>query len=165
MDLRDFFHRRCSEMLVMEREVWQLTSVMAQESWQAELKRYFERHTEPKRQQISHLEQIVDELGGIIGSLEHPVLQSVRRLHRQFMELTPPPALIEINNALEAEKLTHLGIATYHGLVLLARELGEEEAARRLEQNLHAEEEMRDSLERLVPGLISDFGDQLHQAA
>ena len=165
MDLRDYFHRHSSEMLVMEREVWQFNSLMAQECWHAELKRYFERYNEPKRQQISHLEQIVDELGGVIGALEHPVMQSIRRLHRQFMELNPPQALIEINNALEAEKVVCYGIAAYADLILLARQLGEEGFTRMLEQNRHTEEEMRAVLEQLLPTLVADFGEQLRHAA
>jgi len=165
MDLRDYFHRRCSETLVMEREIWQLTSLMAQESRYPELKRYFERHNEPKRQQISNLEQIVDELGGIIGSLEFQLTQAMRRLHRQFIELNPPQALIELNNALDAEKMTWLGVSTYAGLVSLARELGEDGFARLLEGNLRLEEEMRDALEELRPRLLADFGEQLRHAA
>jgi ferritin-like metal-binding protein YciE len=152
-------------MLVMEREVWQLNSLMAQECSNPELKRYFERHNEPKRQQISNLEQIVDELGGVIGSLEHPVTQAMRRLHRQFLELNPPQALIEINNALEAEKIIALEMTGYAGLARLAHELKEEGFARLLEQNRHLEEEMSASLAELLPQVVKDFSDQLRHAA
>jgi len=165
MDMRDYFHRRCSEMLVMEREVWQMNSLMAQECGNPELKRYFERHNEPKRQQISNLEQIVDELGGVIGALEHPVTQAIRRRRRQFLEMNPPPALIEINDALETEKLVNLGAAGYSGLAVLARKLGEEGFVRLLEQNLRMEDEMRSSLEQLLPQMVTSFSDHLRHAA
>jgi len=165
MDLRDYFHRRCSELLVMEREVWQLNSLMAQECWAPELKRYFERHNEPKRQQISSLEQIVDELGGVIGPLEFPITQAMRRLHRQFLELNPPQALIEINDALEAEKMSTLEVTSYAELAALAHELGEEGFVRLLEQSRRVEEEMRASLEQLRPPLVAEFSEQLRFAA
>lgn len=165
MDMRDYFHRRCSEMLVMEREIWQLSSLMAQECGNPELKGYFEHHNEPKRQQISNLEQIVDELGGIIGPLEHPVTQGIRRLHRQFLELNPPQALIEVDDALDADKLCHLALSSYAGLLLLARNLGEEGFVRLLEHNQRAEEAMRSALQQLLPPLLTDFGEQLRHAA
>jgi len=165
MDLRDYFHRRCSELLVMEREVWQLHSVMAQESRRADLKGFFERHNGPKRQQISNLEQVVDELGGIIGALEHPVTQAFRRMHRQFMEINPPPALIDIHHALGANKLAHLEMAAYTEVIALARQLGEEQFTRMLEGNLRTEEEMRASLEGMLPEIISTGSDQLRRAA
>ncbi|MHB0939538.1 MAG: YciE/YciF ferroxidase family protein [Armatimonadota bacterium] len=165
MDLRDYFHRRCSEMLVMEREIWQLSSLMMQECGYPELKRYFEQHNEPKRQQISNLEQIVDELGGIIGQLEHPVTQGIRRMHRQFLELNPSQALIEVDDALDADKLNNLAVSAYAGLLLLARNLGEEGFVRLLEQNQRAEEEMRSTLQQILPRLVGDFGEQLRHAA
>ena len=165
MDLRDYFHRRCSEALVMERDIWQLSSLMGQECWHAELKRFFERHNDPKRQQISNLEQIVDELGGILGPLDHPVTQAIRRLHRQFLETNPPQALIEVNNALEADKAIHLELAIFAGLIELADELGEEGFTRLLAQDRQIEEEMRAALAAVLPGVLHDFGDQLRHAA
>jgi len=165
MDMRDYFHRRCSEMLVMEREVWQLNSLIAQECSSQELKRYFERRNKPKRQQISNLEQIVDELGGVIGALEHPVTQAMRRQHRQFLEMNPPLALLEINDALETEKMINLEVSGYAGLALLAHELGEEGFVRLLEQNRRMEEEMHSSLEQLLPQAVADFSNQLRHAA
>lgn len=165
MDLRDYFQRQCSEMLTMERETWQLYSIMAQESDQAAVKQYFERNSEPKRRQISYLEQIVDELGGFVGALEYPVTQSFRRLHRQFLEMNPSRALIDINAVLEADKLLSLGTATYADLLMLARQLDEEQMARVLEDNLHAEEAMRKSLDDMLPTLLSELGGQSRKAA
>ncbi len=165
MDLRDYVHRRCSDLLVMERDIWQLTSLMGQESGHAELKRFFERHNDPKRQQISNLEQIVDALGGILGSLEYPVTQSMRRLHRAFLETAPPQALVEVNNALEASKLFHLELAAYAGLIGLSRELGEEAMTRLLDANRQIAAEMCTALDALIPGLIHGFGEQLRSAA
>lgn len=149
----------------MEREIWQIFSLMAQECRHSGLKGYFEQHNEPKRQQISNLEQIVDELGGIIGPLEHPTIQSLRRMYRQFLELNPPQALIEVEDALDADKLNALAASACAGLLLLARHLGEEGFARLLEQNLRAGEEMRASLQQLLPRLLADFGEQIRFAA
>lgn len=165
MDLRDFFHRRCSETLVMEREIWQLHSLMAQECRQPALKQFFERWNAPKRQQISALEQIVDELGGIIGLLEHPVTQAARRQHRAFAEQLPPQALVELHDTVEADQLAGLALSTYRSLILLARQLHETGFGRLLEQNLHIEEEMRDALAHLQPDLVTTLGEQLKHAA
>lgn len=165
MDLRDYIHRRCSDLLVMERDIWQLSSLMAQESGHPELKRFFERHNAPRRQQISNLEQIVDALGGILGPLEYPVTQSVRRLQRAFLETAPPPALIDLHNALESAKLLHLELATYTGLIGMAKELAEDDMARLLEANRRTAEEMRIALDALLPDIIRDSGEQLRFAA
>jgi len=165
MDLRDYFHRRCSELLVMEREVWQLQRVMAQESGRADLKTLFEEQNAPKRQQISRLEQVVDELGGITGALEHPMAQAARRMYRQFMESNPPRALIDIQQALETDKLVDLTMASYRGLIALARRLGEETLVHLLRDNLETEKALRTRLDDLLPGVLNEDNEQLRPAA
>lgn len=165
MDLRDYFHRRCSDALVMERDIWQLCSLMSQECGHAELKRFFERHNDPKRQQINNLEQIVDELGGILGPLDQPVTQAMRRLHRQFIETAPPQPLVELHNALETDRAIHLELAVFTGLIGLSKELREDSFTRLLELNHQIEEDMRAALAALLPGVLRDFGHQLRHAA
>ena len=64
MNLWDYFQLACSEMLVMERDIWQMQNLMMRESRNPALKEAFAHHGAATRQQISHLEQIIDQLGG-----------------------------------------------------------------------------------------------------
>lgn len=165
MDLRDFMLLRCSEMLVMERDIWQMNNMMARECHNPRLKDALERHSEPTRQQISNLEQVVDRLGGMTGPDESPVTQGMMRAHRLFIDMKPPQNLIDINDALEGDKVEHMEIAGYTGLIALARQLGENDIAQLLQQNLQGEEQMRSRVESDLPSLLSELGGSGRMAA
>lgn len=154
MDLREYFRLRCSEMLAMERDVWQINSLLIRETADPRLKMAFERHNEPIRWQISNLEQVVDQLDGVVGPEEHPMTQGMMRAHHQFMTLNPTQALIDLHHALEGDKLLHLEIASYIGLISMARHLGEEDFVRLLTQNLESDQRMSTLLENELPALM-----------
>ena len=164
-DLREYFRLRVSELLVMERELWLLTNTMAQECHTPALKEMLMRHSDPTRQRISNLEQVADRLGGVVGPLEHPITQAMIRAHRQFIEMHPSPQLIDIQNALTSEEAAHWEEAIYHGVLMLARLLGEHEIVPLLEQNRLNEEHLRAKDDGMLPTLISDLTAQLRRAA
>lgn len=165
MDMREYFRLRCSEMLVMERDIWQMNNLMARESKNPRLAEALTRHSEPTRQQISNLEQVVDQLGGMTGPEESPVTHGLMRAHRLFMDLNPSQELIDIHNALEGDKVEHMEIAAYTGLIALARQLNETEIVQLLQQNLHGEEQMRARVESDLPSLLAEVSEQQRRAA
>lgn len=165
IDLRDYFQLRCSEMLVMERDIWQMNNLMSRECQNRRIKESFERHNEPTRQQISNLEQIVDRLGGMTGPDENPVTQGMMRAHRLFMEMNPPQELIDVNDALEGEKTEHLEMASYTGLITLAQQLDEDEIVQMLQQNFQSEKKMCGLLEDETPVLFSQQNEEKRKAA
>jgi len=157
MDLRDYFLLRCSDTLVMERDIWQMNNLMTREVEDLRLKEILQRNSIPTRQQISNLEQVVDGLGGFAGPEENPVTQGMIRAHRLFIELIPPQYLIDIHDALEATKIENMEIAAYNGLINLARLLGEDVFVPMLQQNLAWEERMRKREESELPSLLEDL--------
>ncbi|HEY3380039.1 MAG TPA: DUF892 family protein [Armatimonadota bacterium] len=165
LDLRGYLQWRCSEMLVMERDMWNLRNLMARETHDARLKEALARDSEPIRQQISHLEQIVDKLGGLLGPDEHPVTQGMLRAHRQFMALEPSAELRDIHHALEADKIAHFTLSGYQALITLARHLGEEDIARVLQDDTQHDERMCTILEGLTPEVFSAYDRQARRAA
>lgn len=165
MDLREYFQRRCSEMLVMEREVWRLTNLMAQECRDASLKTLFENRNLPARHRISNLEQIVDRLGGIVGPEDDPLTLAILRRHRLWVEEHPPQALLDVHDMLEGDMLAHLAIAGYRALLAVARQLDEAAIAELLEENLRNEDELHAALTRRTPELLRELDQQLRRAA
>lgn len=165
MDLRDFFRLRCSQMLISERDIWQMNNLLSRQSHSPRLKEMLAAHSEPTRQQISNLEQVVDRLGGVIGPEESPLTQGLLRAHRQFMEMNPPQELIDLYNGLESEKTEYFEMASYRQLIAMARHLGEDEVATMLEQNLHGEERMAEMLNGELPTLMLAFNREGRKAA
>lgn len=154
-DLYAYLRQSCSETLQMQREIWQLQVLMTEQSRNAGLKRLLEEAGTPTRHAISNLEQVVDALGGMEG-LELDPLRSMLNAHQHFMERNPSRELADIHNALQSEKLKALAVATYRGLIPLARHLGEERLVGLLEDCLRVEDEQRQRLERAIPTLLSE---------
>ena len=165
MELRDYFRIRCSELLIMERDVWLLLNLMAQESAAPALKEMLAQRGDPARQRISNLEQIADRLDGVTGPQEQPLSQAMIRAHRQLLELRPPRQIVDIQNALLTDEIEAFFVAAYTGLLALARQLGEQEIAPLLEQNLLSEEHLRAKADSELPVLLSDLSAQLRRAA
>lgn len=181
MDMRQYLAFRCSEMLKMERDILQMNNIMAGEVQQGELKQQFQRHSGTTEQQIRNLEQAVDRLGGapqsssVIGQVTEalgvtsdqgtPVTKGMMQEHKMFMGLNPPQSLIDLNDALEGDKVEHLEMASYHGMIALAQQMGEQDIVALLRQNLQGEEQMCSTIEKDVPALLSQFGGQGRAAA
>ncbi|MHB9133004.1 MAG: DUF892 family protein [Armatimonadota bacterium] len=157
MDLRDFFRLRCSAMLVTERDIWQMNNVLVRECRHPQVKEILERENEPARVQISHLEQVVDQLGGIIGPEGSPEMQGLLHAHRLFMEMNPPQQLLSLNAAIESIKMKHLEIAGYLPLIEIARQLNEQALATLLQENLESDQRMLTELEQLLPQLLTEL--------
>jgi ferritin-like metal-binding protein YciE len=165
MNLRDYFQLRCSEMLIAERDILKMNQLMTQEVQHSRLKEMFQRHADPTKQQIENLERVVDRLGGPIGPSENPVTQGMMRAHQMFMETNPPQNLIDIHNALEGDKVEHLELVSYQGLIALAQQLGEQELVQLLQENRTGEDQMRSRLESDLPSLLSELGGHGRMAA
>lgn len=177
MDTRQYLAFRCSEMLQLERGILQMNNKMAQEVQTPQLKEQFQRHNGTTEQQIRNLEQVVNRLGGAttpqqqgwLGSVTEalgmgeeranpPITQALQREHEQFIGMKPPQNLIDLNDALEGDKVEHMEMASYNGLILLANQLGETDVAQMLQQNLQSEQQMCSNLE-------SDFAMLMSQQA
>ena len=175
MDVREYMQFRCSQMLAMEQDILQMLKQMTGEVQNSQLKQMFQQHQQPTQQQINNLEQVLNQLGGqheqsqsfMVRMKERlgmeaqgkaPVTQAMMQAHQDFMSMDPPQYLIDLHDAMEGEKVEHMEIAEYRGLIGLARELGEDNIAQLLQQNLSGEQQARamieDSLPTLLPQLV-----------
>jgi ferritin-like metal-binding protein YciE len=165
MSLRELLAYQCSRMLALERDLWQLNRVMMTESRSTRLKQLLSDHDEPSRQRISHLEQVVDRLGGMMGPETNAVSQGMFHEYRELLAITPPREAVDIADALEAEKHAHIEIAGYNGLLGLARLVGDEGIIQLLLQNLSGAEHLRTLFERELPTILSELTTQMRKAA
>ncbi len=79
---------------------------------------------------------------GWIGTIGAEVVE----VHRTFIAAVPHH-IVDVNMAMIAEEITHFNIGDYTGLIVLAKQLGEQEIAGMLQQNIDIETQMRTALE------------------
>jgi ferritin-like metal-binding protein YciE len=164
MTLREYFCARSSEALVMAREIWHAQGEMSVQAQTPRLKGLLERQSRALRHDISNLEQVVDRVGGMRGT-EESGLSGYLGEERRLVAGQAPGALLDIHLLLESDRLAHLEIATYTGLVALARQLGDPALVTLLQQNLSGEEKAGWQLESEIPSLVAELGARLHKAA
>ena len=176
MDLRQYLAYRTEMMLRMERDVLKMNNMMADEVRNPQLKEIFRQHADPILRQISNLEQVVSRLGsgveqheGLMERMQEAlgmagtdtgthVTQAMMREHKMFMEMNPPQQLIDIHNALSGDKMKHMEMASYSGMITLARQLGENDIMTMFQQNMQDEQQMCGKLEGILPTLLLDMG-------
>lgn len=182
MNVHDLLRLKCTQMLAAEQDILRMNNMMAQEVQNPRLKDMLVQHAAPTQQQIDNLQMVLNRLGGPMepqgmvekveermgmgGTMQHtPVTQGMMRAHEEFKAMNPAQQLVDINDALEGDKVEHFEIASYTGLIALARQLGQDEVVQMLQQNLGGEEQMRTRIESDLPSLLAELAGPGRMAA
>ena len=154
MSMRDYLRLRASQMLLMERDIRQMNSEMASQTQHPELKQMLQRHGDPTERQISNLERVMERLGGHLGPSQNAVSQALMQAHRTFMDMHPPQEIVDLHHALEADEVEHMEMSSYNGMMQVAKQLGENDIANMLQDNLRDEQSMCGTLESHFSALM-----------
>jgi len=93
-----------------------------------------------------------------------PMGKGVIEEHRVFVEEIPQE-LVDINSAMLAEEVSHFNLGNYTGLIVIAKQLGELEAANLLQQNIDRETWVRTTLENSLWQIVGSLQIQERKAA
>ena len=184
MDLRNLLRAQCTNLLARQRDIAQINDQMLQEVAHPQLKALFTGQAQRIPQAIENLNAAVNQLGG--EYIEHPTgfmrqvvelfgiatdesaelsVKTMHAAHRAFIDTHPPQNVIDAHNILEAERLVHLNIGDYTGLIVLAKALNEHEVAVLLQQNIDMLTQFRQQVETTLPSVMDNLGQQGRIAA
>ncbi len=88
----------------------------------------------------------------------------VMETHREFFAEVSPQ-LVDVNAALLMEEVVHFNMGNYTGLIVLAKQLGDMQAADLLQQNLDRELGLRDVIEHRLWDFIGSLKTVMKKAA
>ena len=151
--MRELFVHELSDAMSAEQQILKMLPELQQEALNPELKRALKEHEQETKQQVKNLQSVFKQLGekpeettcfGIKGLIDE---------HQALHEEDPSPEMLEIANVSGAEKTEHYEIVTYTGLVQMAKNLGESEAAQLLQENLDQEKAIAKRVEALAKEL------------
>lgn len=115
---------------------------MIENTTDEELMRGLQAHLEQTRSHVTNLERVFEELGEEAGGEKCPGLDGIVAEYEQFVdEEQPSPEIRDAFLTGSAARVEHYEIAAYRALVESAKAVGEESAAKLLEQNLAEEQE------------------------
>ena len=157
MDLRDIFLDDLGEMLEIERTLAE--SVLPDLHVQvrnAHFRDAIEEHLMQTSGHVANVEQVFEELGEKPTTVRSHGLEGLQRQHEESLGGVAGLVLRDLVHAAAAAHTEHYEISAYHSLIHAAELLGQPEAVRLLEQNLHEEEEALEKLEKSIPEKLSE---------
>jgi ferritin-like metal-binding protein YciE len=140
--MRELFVHELSDAMSAEQQILKMLPELQKEALNTELKQALKEHEQETKGQVKNLEAVFKQIG---EKPEETTCFGVKGLadeHQALHEEDPSPEMLEMANVSGAEKTEHYEMVMYTGLVQMAKDLGEQESARLLQENLDQEKAM-----------------------
>jgi ferritin-like metal-binding protein YciE len=115
-----------------------------------EVKQALKEHEQETRQQVKNLEAVFKQIGEKPEQTTCFGIKGLADEHQALHEEDPSPQVLELANLTGAAKTEHYEMVMYTGLIQMAKDLGEREAAGLLQENLDQEKAMAKRVEALA---------------
>ncbi len=145
-----------ADAMSAEQQLLTLLPELQQESQHPEAKAAFKEHEQETKRHVKNLQAVFKQLG---ETPEETVCLGMKGLvdeHHATHEEDPTPEMLELANLIGAAKSEHYEIVSYTGLVQMAKDLGERDAAALLQENLDQEKAMAKRVEAFVKELSKE---------
>lgn len=144
--LKEFFVDQLEDLYWAEKKLVKTLPKMSEAATSAELKEAFNNHLEQTRTHVDRLEQVFGIVGEDVDSTKCAAMAGIVDEGEDIIDDTDEgSAQRDVGLIFAGQKAEHYEIATYGGMVTLAKTLGYSEAAEILGQTL-AEEKEADAL-------------------
>jgi ferritin-like metal-binding protein YciE len=145
--LDKFFLDAIKDMYWAEKHLTKALPKLKKAATSEELKSAFENHLTATEEHVSRLEQVFDLLGKKAASKKCEAMEGLSKEADSIIEETEAGTFTrDVALIIAAQKVEHYEIATYGGLVQLAKTMGQEEIARILHETLDEEKEADETL-------------------
>jgi ferritin-like metal-binding protein YciE len=147
-DPESLFMHQLREMLYVERTMAdQVLPEMEREVHDEKLRKGIHAHVEQTKEQAQNLEKVFELLGQPAEPQKSPALDGLKKAHDQVASNIGDDRLLDLFDADAAAKTEHLEIAAYHGLMAMAKHMGQREVSDLLATNCKQEEQTLKQLE------------------
>jgi len=140
--LREFFTDQLEDLLWAEKKLVKTLPKMQEAATSAELKEAFGNHLNQTQNHVSRLEQVFGIIGETVDATKCPAMAGIVDEGEDIIDETEEgTAQRDVGLIFAGQKAEHYEIATYGGMVTLAKTLGYDDAADILGQTLAEEKE------------------------
>lgn len=149
--LKEFFLNALKDIYWAEKALTKALPKMAKETSSSQLKTAFNNHLKETEKQIQRLEQVFEKLGETAKAKKCEAMQGLIEESEEIMKETKDDTSTrDAALIISAQKVEHYEIATYGGLVQLARTLGKTEVAKILQVTLNEEKKADELLTKIA---------------
>jgi ferritin-like metal-binding protein YciE len=150
------FIHQLSELLTVEQTLAdEVLPDLREQVAEKHFREALDEHLAQTREHVSNLVRVFETIGANAHEVPSHGLGGLQRQHDDVVPEIQDPVLRDLFNASSAAHTEHLEISAYHSAITLANILGEPEAVRLLERNLHDEEEALEKVEKSIPERLS----------
>ena len=153
--LDDLFLHTLKDIYYAERKILRNLPKMAKAAESRELKEAFEKHREETQGQIERLEQVFELLGKRAQGVTCEAINGILEEGDSLMEDFGESEALDAGILAAAQAVGHYEIVRYGTLKAWGLELGMNDAAKLLDQNLQEEKKTDDLLTRLAEARVN----------
>ncbi len=147
---RELFLHELADAMSAEQQILNMLPELQEEARNHEVKEALQEHEAETRQQVQNLREVFRQLGETPQTTTCHAMKGIAAEHQALHKEEPSPEILEMANLIGAAKTEHYEMAMYAGLVQLAKDLGEDDAAQLLQENLDQEKTMAVRVETLA---------------
>jgi len=147
---RELFVHELSDAMSAEQQILKMLPELQNEVINHEVQEALQIHEEETKQQIKNIQEVFRQLGETPEATTCYAVQGLNEEHKALHKEQPSPEILEMANLSAASKTEHYEMAMYTSLVQMAKDLGENDAAQLLQDNLDQEKEMAVRVETLA---------------
>ncbi|GAB7017176.1 YciE/YciF ferroxidase family protein [Halostagnicola bangensis] len=148
--IQDLFEHGLEDIYHAEHELLDALEDLEEHTEDDEIAQAFAQHRQETEDQIDRLEQVFEEFGAPPEKEECEGIEGLISEYEGFLETDPDQNVLDYHNMAAAEKTEHYEIAAYGNLIPLAGQLGLDDAADMLEDNLREEQDALEKLKELT---------------
>ena len=154
--LKEFFTEQLEDLLWAEKKLVKTLPKMRDAATSAELKEAFGNHLIQTQSHVSRLEQVFDIIGEDVDTTKCPAMAGIVEEGEDIINETEEgTAQRDVGLIFAGQKAEHYEIASYGGMVTLAKVLGFNDAADLLEKTLGEEKEADSLLTQIAENNIN----------
>jgi ferritin-like metal-binding protein YciE len=154
-DLRKLYVDELKDLYSAEKQILQALPRMAKKVQNPDLKKAFEQHVEVTRGQVERLDRIFEALGKSSRGKKCKGMEGLLEEGKEMMEEDMEPEVLDAALLSAAQKVEHYEIAGYGTVRTYAQLLGEDQAAKLLQQTLDEEGQTDKKLTQLAEKSIN----------
>ena len=147
---RELFVHELSDAMSAEQQILKLLPELQEEALNSEVREALKTHEAETQQQIRNIQEVFTQIGEQPEATTCYAVKGLAEEHKALHKEKPSPEILEMANLGGAAKTEHYEMAMYTGLVQMAKDLGEPEAAQLLQDNLDQEKTMAVRVETLA---------------
>ncbi|NGM70311.1 DUF892 family protein [Natronolimnobius sp. AArcel1] len=148
--IHDLFEHGLEDIYHAEHELLDALEDLEHNTEHEEIASAFAEHRTETEHQIERLEEVFEMVGEPPEKEECEGIKGLIEEYEEFESMDPAQEVMDYHNMAAAEKTEHYEIAAYGNLIPLADQLGMDDAADLLEENLREEQDALEELKELT---------------